>query len=740
MTHSEPPTLQRGALAAQQAYDTAVALHRLGQLRGAAQAYRTLLQAYPDHIGALHYLGVIAAQQGELDEAIRLIRRAIELDSNSAAAHNDLGVALAAHGRLEDAIAQYEQAVAIDANHIEAHNNLGVALLAAHRPEQAVAHFEGALAIRPESPEINNNLGNAFFAMGRKGETSARKAIADKPHLAAAFRDLSTASSAIMLIESAIRGYEKALALKPDYAEAHHNIANALRAVNRREEAIAHFHEAITLKPNFADLHNDLGNALLAWERNAEAIACFRKALNLKPAFAEASNKLGCALAMAGRNSEAVTHYQKALTIRPDFAEAHVNLGNALSDLNRIEDAVECYANALEYKPDFAEAYNRLGSAWQTLGRLPDSLKAFERAVSIAPRRANYYHHLVRAKEITPGDLHFEAMENLARDVASLADQEQMALHFALGAAYAGAAKHEQAFRHLFMGNAIRRKQIPYDEAAELMTFDRIEAAFTPEMICQKSGHGDPSDVPVFVVGMPRSGTTLVEQILASHPEIFGAGERPDLARAVKKLRLTKGTSHRLFPELVPSMTPAQLRDLGTRYVASIMDSAPNVKRIVDKMPTNFKFVGLIALIFSNARIIHVRRNPIDTCWSCFEHLFKHLEWSNDLGELGRYYRAYSRLMKHWRNALPDGTILDVQYEDLVSDFERQARRIVEYCGLEWNPRCLAFHETKRPILTTSAVQVRQPLYRSSVGRGRAYECWLGPLLEALGPMNEDFG
>jgi tetratricopeptide (TPR) repeat protein len=736
MEQSKPRRLRLRETAAEQAYERAAALHRQGRLQDAAQIYRALLRILPDHSGALHYLGAIAAQQGQLDEAIRLLRRAVALNSRSATVRNDLGVALAAQGQLENAIAQYEEAVAIDPSNVEARNNLGVALLAVHRPEVALQHFESALAIRPELAEINNNLGNAFLAMARKERASTRKAIADPTYLPAPGHDLPSTSSAIALIEAAIRGYAKALALKPDYAEAHHNIANALRAVNRREEAIAHFQSAVTLKPNFADLHHDFGNALLAWEQNTEAIARFRRALDLKPAFAEASNNLGCALAMIDRNSEAITHFRKALTVWPDFAEAYVNLGDALSALDRNEKAIECYTNALEYRPDFAEAYNRLGISYQTLGRLEESLKAFEHAISLAPRRTDYYLQLGRTKQILPGDLHFEAMESLARNIASLGEKSQMTLHFALGAAYAKAAKHEQAFHHLFAGNVLRRKQGSYDEAAELVSFDRIETAFTSELIRQKSGHGNPSDIPIFVIGMPRSGTTLVEQILASHPKIFGAGERPDLARIVERLRLSKERSQRLFPDLIQHISPAQLRNLGTRYIASISEGAPKAERIVNKMPMNFKFVGLIPLILPNARIIHTRRDPIDTCWSCFENLFKHLEWSNDLGELGRYYQAYSKLMQHWYKVLPQGTILDVQYEDLVADFERQARRIIDHCGLDWDQRCLAFHETRRPIRTTSVVQVRRPLYGTSVGRGRAYEPWLGPLLDVLGPNN----
>jgi hypothetical protein len=241
----------------------------------------------------------------------------------------------------------------------------------------------------------------------------------------------------------------------------------------------------------------------------------------------------------------------------------------------------------------------------------------------------------------------------------------------------------------------------------------------------ERAGQGDPSPVPVFILGMPRSGTTLVEQMLASHPQVHGAGELSDFTAAVAGLD---------GPDGVPAdIGGAELRRIGARYVARVRPLAPGALRITDKMPANFRFAGLIHLALPNARIIHLRRDPVDTCLSCFSILFGGDQpHTYDLGELGRYYRAYQRLMEHWRAVLPLGVMLEVQYEALVGDFEPQARRIVAHCGLEWDDACLDFYKTQRPVHTASAVQVRRPVYQTSVGRWRPPEDLLRPLLDAL--------
>jgi hypothetical protein len=327
------------------------------------------------------------------------------------------------------------------------------------------------------------------------------------------------------------------------------------------------------------------------------------------------------------------------------------------------------------------------------------------------------------------------ALHALENDLASLSGEQQIPLHFALGKAYADLGEHPRSFAYLLKGNALKRAGVRYDEAATLKRFERIQAAFTSELLREKAGAGDGSTAPVFVLGMPRSGTTLVEQILASHSKVFGAGELDAFGRAVASIATVNGVA---FPEFASTISAEGLRSLGESYVERLSRAPAAAGRIVDKMPSNFAFVGLIHLALPHARIIHTRRDPLDTCLSCFSILFtsEHAH-AYDLGELGRFYRGYASLMTHWRNVLPPGVMLEVQYEDVVDDLEGQARTIIAHCGLEWEDSCLAFHATQRPVETASARQVRQPIYRSSVGRWRSYAGLLQPLRRALGLPDE---
>jgi hypothetical protein len=284
----------------------------------------------------------------------------------------------------------------------------------------------------------------------------------------------------------------------------------------------------------------------------------------------------------------------------------------------------------------------------------------------------------------------------------------------------------------LLAGNALKRSQIDYDEVAMLSEIDRTQQVFTSEFIRASAGAGAPSPKPVFIIGMPRSGTTLVEQILASHPDVRGAGELTLFERAMGEVRLAMPEAP-AYPEMALQMSGKHFRELGERYLAGIAQLAPAASHVTDKMPTNFLFAGLIHLALPHATIIHTVRDPVDTCISCFSRLFTEVNFQTyDLAELGRYYRHYQALMAHWHSVLPAGRILEVNYEDTVTDLEGAARRILGHCGLPWDPRCLDFHLTERVVRTASATQVRQPIYRSSVGRWRAYEPLLGPLLAEL--------
>ncbi len=512
-----------------------------------------------------------------------------------------------------------------------------------------------------------------------------------------------------------------------------HNLGLLRLQQHRPAAAVDLILRALDSKLQSFEAHNSLGISLVALGRTDEAVTSYQKALTINPDYAEAHHNLGNAFRALGHLAEAVRSYEMAVAKKPEFAAARNNLGNTLQALERPADALVQFEAALSIEPNFAEAYDNMGKALTGLGRLADARQAFENAVKYEPRRVSFYHSLALSKKFFIGDPHLAALESLANDIEELRIDDRIHLHFAFAKALADLEQYERSFQHLLSGNLLKRRRIGYDEHAELGMLERIRTVFTPQLMHPKRSVGDRSRVPIFILGMPRSGSTLVEQILASHARVFGGGERAVIRLAVEGLAGPEGTE-KTFPEVVPTLAPEQVTQIGKHYIAELRKAAPTADRITDKLPINFRFVGLIHLALPNARIIHTRRNPIDTCLSNFSILFaeNHQPYTYDLGELGRYYRAYEQLMEHWRAVLPPNAMLEVQYEDVVGDLETQARRIITYCGLEWDDACLAFHTTSRPVWTASARQVRQPLYSSSVGRWRPYKDMLRPLLEAL--------
>ncbi len=453
--------------------------------------------------------------------------------------------------------------------------------------------------------------------------------------------------------------------------------------------------------------------------RNELAADLIRRAVVLEGRNPSFHHNLGNVLQALGKFADAGASFAAVLALRPDAAEALFALGNLAQIQGRLEEAVAFYERAVACKPGYAEAHNNLGLALLELGRLEAAAAAAERAVSLAPGRARYYRNFAETTRFAPGDPRIAQMEAL---LASVGLEDQANLHFALGKAFADFSDCHRSFEHLRAGNALRRREIVYDEAATLGLMDRMRATFG----AGGPVGGDGSAVPVFIMGMPRSGTSLVEQILASHAQVHGAGEQTILGRAVQRLE----SAHGAFPECVPLL---DLAELGRNYVAELRALAQEATRITDKMPHNFLFAGLVGLALPGARIIHVQRDPVDTCLSCFSKMFSGTHpYAYDLGELGRYWRAYAALMAHWRDILPEGMMLEVRYEDVVADLEGQARRMVAFIGLDWDDACLAFHRTQRVVRTASAAQVRQPVYATSVGRREAYGALLDPLLAAL--------
>jgi tetratricopeptide (TPR) repeat protein len=679
----------------------AQALHHRGQTDEAASAYEQILTSDPDHVDGLVHLGILRLGQGHAEQAEQLLRRAVAVSPGSAEAAGNLAAALQALGRHEKAVAEYERALACTPDMIDARFGLAACLQACGRHEAAITCYEAILAADPAHPEANYGLGALFARRGRAEDAAAR--------------------------------YRAALVADPDFAEASFALGNLLVRGPTPAEAIDCFLRALDVDPDYLEARIALATLLVRFDRDDEAMAACRTVLATDPDNEEARIGMGTLLDRKQRHAEAAEHFRAVLARNPQQVNAMAGLAKIMKDTGHHEQALDLGRQVVALRPRFASAANLLGSILAEIGSMDEALAEVRRAVALAPGRPESLYHLSLLAKVRRGDGTLEALEATLPRIGTLPPREQCLLRFALAKAYDDVGEQDRGFDHLLLGNAAKRDQLVYQEAGTLEAMDRIRQVFSAAFLAARKDRGDPSAVPVFIVGMPRSGTTLVEQTLASHHSVFGAGERTELSQALGRISAERIGSVS-FPEAVWTVGDGQLRHIGTEYVAAMNALAPDAVRIVDKMPGNFRFVGMIRLILPNARIIHTVRDPVDTCLSCFSKLFTDEQvCTYDLAELGRYYRAYQQLMDHWRAVLPDGVLLEVAYESMVDDFETQARRIVAHCDLEWDPACLEFYKTARPVSTASLTQVRQPIYRSSVGRWRPKPDLLRPLTDALG-------
>ena len=597
-------------------------------------------------------------------------------------------------GRLPQAEKIYHRILRTDPNQPVALHLLGVIAHQVGKNQVAVDLITKALAVNPDYAQAHNNLGNALLALGK--------------------------------LDEAVASYHQALATKTGYAEAHSNLGVALRALGKFDDAVASFHKALAIAPDHAGAHNGLGNALQALGKPDEAVASCRKALAVKPDFAEAHNNLGVALQDLGKLDEAASNYCKALAIAPDHAAAHNNLGVVLQDQGNMADAVACYGKALAIAPDYAEAHNNLGNALFALGKMDEAVASYHQAIATKTDYAEAHRHLAMVKKFDEYDNDIKAIED-AYAKPGLGDQQRMHLAFGLGKSFEDLRRYEKAFSFYQTGNEIKRGTFVFSIESVEKNFRNLKKLFTENFFSTHQAAGLSDESPIFILGMLRSGTTLVEQILASHPKVFGAGELNHIKRIV--------TSHFRaiddpgFTESLNLASSAAFSSAGGDYIRVIRERAGGVEFITDKMPPNFRFIGMIKLMLPNAKIIHCCRDPLDTCLSMFKTLFaaKGHYYAYDLGELGRYYNLYSDLMSHWHGVLP-GFIYDIHYEDVVADQEKQSRALLAWCGLEWDEACLAFHKTDRAVHTASAAQVRRPIYTDSIQSWKRYETQLEAL------------
>ena len=532
-------------------------------------------------------------------------------------------------------------------------------------------------------------------------------------------------------LDKAIERLGKLVRLQPDNAGGHGDLGLALLTAGRLGDAEVVLATALKQRPAFPEAWLNLGNVMSALGRDPEAAECYTRALKLKPAFPEAHNNLAIVELRLGRPALALQGARQALKLRPTMAEASQTEALALDALGRPDEAIAVAQEAIRRRPRVASAHYDLGSIELHYGRLDDAAAHFREAIALEPGRGEWHRMLSEIVRHTARDAEVEAMQRACDDPATR-DSERQHFAFGLGKALADLGEHEKSFDYIASGNRLRRQRINYASGESDARFADIKAAFTPELFAARPGVGDPDPTPIFVLGMPRSGTTLVEQVIASHPDVYGGGEFTLLNQLAASLGTGSGPLR--FVEALPRLADADLAALGARYVHDLRGRSANLRFITDKTPGNFLLVGLIKLILPNATVIHCRRDPVDTCVSIYKTYFgaEGLRYAYDLGELGHYYRLYADLMDHWHAVLP-GFVHDVDYERLVADFDAEAPKILAACGLDWREECRNFTSTNRPVHTASSVQVRQPIYRSSVGYAARYGDRIAPLLAALG-------
>jgi tetratricopeptide (TPR) repeat protein len=654
-----------------------------------------VLQAWPGQADELHLLGLMAHAYGNLDLAITYLAQACQAPRAPAVYLSNLAELYRQRGLLAEGEAAARRAVAMNNMLPGAWNNLGIILQEAGKLDESRTCLERVLAQQPDNPEAHNNLGNTCKRLG--------------------------------LLDRAEQHWLRALALRPGYPQPHSNLSNLLNDQGQHDRAAEHARRAIELNPQMADAYINLAAVETARDRHQDALRTLGALLSFAPSHPTGLAARALSLKQLDQLEPALEAAQQAVAAGPQSAEAHNAHGTVLQAMGRFQPALAAFDRAAALPGVATErALVNRATLYMEHGRKAEATAAFDRALAAFPASASAWFNSADLRRFTPNDPAIERMEALLSEGGAAAANDRMMLHFALGKAWLEIGESERGFHHLHAGNRMKRAQIQFDSAATSQWLASIAEVFTPAQLDRLGGGGAPSALPVFVLGMPRSGTTLIEQILASHPAVHGAGELLNVQRLADSIGV--------FPQAVAGLEPKPLAALGEAYLAQVAPLAQGRRHVVDKMPANFMYAGLIRLMLPGARIIHSRRNPVDTCLSCYSKLFTREQiFSYDLAELGQFHLGYQTLMAHWRAVLPASHFLEVDYEALVADPEAETRRLLDFLGLAWNPAVLQFHTTDRVIRTASVNQVRQPIYQSSAGRWRQHVAQLGPLLEALG-------
>ncbi len=489
--------------------------------------------------------------------------------------------------------------------------------------------------------------------------------------------------------------YKNILAKFPKTADAYNLLGTIYYQREKYKIALDLINKAISMDKKKAIYYNNLGNALRGTGETKEAEKAFRKAVKIKPKYVSALNNLGTSILAGGNLSSAISTYQKALKINPKFYAARHNLGNAYYEKGETEKALLCYREVLDQEPFYTKAAR----------------------------------NLAETKKFKKQDCDYQRLKDLAEN-QTLSGEDKASVLFAFAKANDDLKNSDFAFEKYLEANKTHRQTYTYSVENDLELMTDIRSTITSEFLEQHKNSGVKGTGQIFILGMPRSGTSLVEQILASHSTVHGAGELYFMEQVVFNLVRAKGS--RTVAEGLKETSSENIKLLAGNYLERRRGLATNAKNIIDKMPRNFLYVGLIKILFPDSKIIHCRRSPEDTCLSIFKKYFVGQQlFAYDLEELGQYYNYYLDHMDYWRSIMSDG-FYEIDYEKLISNQQSETENLLAYCGLEWEDKCLEFHETKRVVRTASIDQVRQPIYSSSVEAWKKFEQELKPLTRVL--------
>lgn len=678
--------------------------YQAGRLRKATDYCQAILSTQPQHPDALHLLGMTCHQQGNNLTAIDFIKQAITITPNQFFYHLNLGNIYFTEKDHTAAEACYQKALKLNPKFVPTMIHAAENLSQCQQHQEAISHYKMALIHEPNNPAVLTSLGNSLLANG--------------------------------IIEEAIATLRHLVKVAPTKAESYYNLGGALMRFGDMEGAAAQFNKSLQLRPDFVEAFYNLElaaeNTLHPRKSPTEQINFYKKALIAEPNHPVATTGLGNALLAAGMTGKAITTLRKLVKTTPNRAESYYSLGKVLTRSGKTAEAAEQYLQAIKLQPDYVNAYHSLGLAYEYLGRQDEAVANYRKALTINPSNCISHYQLAKNQKHRDKDADIVAMEQLF-NAGRLGHDDRMLLAYGLGKSHEDIKLYEQAFEFLEEANKLKRATYRYNISADKAYFEETKKVYSQALFKRWAKAGTAEEGAIFVLGMPRSGTSLVEQILASNPSVYGAGELPTLQTILVKNHhsATGGVNLKNLQKIISAPL---LKEMGLEYLSQTkkLTHEKGIKYIVDKMPHNFLQIGMIKLILPNAKIIHCKRHPMDNCLSIYKNLFNSgHQYAYNQKELGQYYRLYQKLMAHWRAVLPD-LIYDISYEDLVADQEKQSRALFKFCGIPWDKKSLTFHKTNRSVTTLSSSQVRRPIYKDSVRLWRKYEDRLKELAKAL--------